>query len=181
MIYNKGKKIWTETNINIVAKDDKGNITGTCSIKDPIATEQFTQLVPRNILNTVEGVTDTTGTARSIPANTACTIASIVAGIGVTAAAVTDFALTIPVAGSSGNTSATTNPYAGSGTSRNFTVTGTITNSSGSTIQYSELGIQITIATVTFLISHDVFSPLSVSNGGTLAVTYTATFSWSNE
>jgi hypothetical protein len=62
-----------------------------------------------------------------------------------------------------------------SGAAGNFTVTGTITNSSGSTITYSELGLMMTNGANVFLLTHDVFTGVPVSTTGTLAVTYTIT------
>ena len=163
--------------LQLVAKDKDGNITGTYCNDDDLFTKQFAQITQLNILDTAESVTDITNTARSLTVNSASTAPTIVAGTGTTAAAVTDYVLQTPTAGSSGSASATINAYSGSGTSGNYTVTATITNSSGSTITYSEVGIEVTISTYTFLITHDVFTGLAVSNSGTLAVTYTLTFS----
>jgi hypothetical protein len=59
-------------------------------------------------------------------------------------------------------------------------VTGTITNSSGSDITYKEIGLTIVMQTWIFLITHDTINAGAgylVSNGGTLAVTETFTFS----
>ncbi len=160
----------------VEARDPYGVLTGVYKNEYDLGTKQFAQLVQTNILDTAQTITNTSGTGESIAVNSASTSPTILAGTGTTAAAVTDYALQTPTSGSSGSIAATINAYSGSGTSGNFTVTGTITNTSGSTITYSEVGIEVTVSTYTFLITHDVFTGLSVSNNGTLAVTYTITF-----
>ena len=163
--------------LEIVARDANGVETGHYVNLNDLATKQFAQIIQNNILDTAESVLDTSNTARALSVNSASTAPTIVAGTGTTAAAVTDYALTTPTSGSSGSVAATINAYSGSGTSGSFTVTGTITNTSGNTINYSEVGLEVTIATYTFLITHDVFTAQGVSNNGTLAITYTITLS----
>lgn len=169
MPYQKGGIYWK---IELVAKDENGNETGRYINDYDLGTKQFAQFVQNNILDTAESVTDTGGTSRSLSANSATSSVNIVAGIGTSAANFTDHALTTPTAGSSGTIAGTVNAIS----SNTFTVTGTITNTSGSTINYAEVGITVVSATYTFLLTHDVFSALGVSNNGTLAITYTATF-----
>lgn len=159
--------------VKVEAKDIDGILTGIYDNQYDLGTIQLLGFIATNILDTAESIKDTGGTIRSITANSANSVINIVAGTGVTAPAVSDFNLQTQSAGSSGSISATVNAPSGS----TFTVTGTITNSSGSTIAYSEVGIECTSATFVFLLSHDVFTALNVSNGGTLAVTYTATIS----
>lgn len=163
--------------LHLEAKDEQGNITGVYDNPNDLATNQFAGFINTNLLDTGETIKDTAGTGNAISANSAATSPTIVAGTGTTAAAVTDYALQTPVSGSSGSVGATVGAPSGSGTSGTITITGTITNSSGSNITYSEVGIEITVGGNTYLISHDVFTGLTVSNGGTLAVTYTLTYS----
>lgn len=152
-------------------------VTGRCHVRGKLATQAFAQFSQANLLATAESILDTGNTSRSISANTSTGTVRIVAGTGSTAAAVTDYALQTPTSGASGYVAATINAYSGSGTSGAFTVTGTITNTSGSTITYSEVGVTIVASTYTFLLTHDVFTGLAVSNNGTLATTYTLTYS----
>lgn len=142
-----------------------------------LCTQAFALFTQNNMLATAESIKDTGNTSRSLSANSACSAPTIVAGTGTTAAAVTDVSLQTQQGGSSGSQAATINAYSGAGTSGSYTVTATITNTSGGTVAYAEVGLTIVSATFTFLIAHDVFSALSVSNNGTLAVTYTFTFS----
>lgn len=165
--------------VKMVAYDELGRITGVYENPYDLGTKAFAQLIQNNILDTAESITDTTNTSRSLTVNSAATVPMIVAGTGTTAAAFTDYALSSIASGgtyggsnSSGNQAATVNAIS----SNTFTVTATITNTSGSTIAYSEVGMAVTVATYTFLIAHDVFTALNVSNNGTLAVTYTLTF-----
>ena len=140
--------------------------------KDDLSTQQLAQLVQLNILNTNNTIKDTSNTTHSETANTAASSPTILAGTGTTAAAVTDYTLqtqTETVAATIGSISGW------SGTSGTFTVTGTIT--AGANRAYAEVGLRVTVNTHLYLICHDVFSALNVSNGGTLAVTYTFTFS----
>lgn len=174
---SKGPGAACGVKVEIVARDAQGNITGRYENAHDLATLQMAQLVQNNILATAEAVTDTGNASRSLSANSATSVPRIVAGIGATAAAYNDYALQTPTAGTSGYVAATINAASGSGTSCSFTVTGTITNTSGSSVSYGEVGITIVCATYTFLLCHDVFSALPVSNNGTLAVTYTLTYS----
>lgn len=137
-----------------------------------LGTKQLGQLIMGNILNSGQTITDTGGSARAVAANSACTVPTISAGTSGTAATVADTAL-----GTETETVAAGAPSAGtwSGTSGTFTVAGTVTATANRS--YQECGFKVTAATFVFLICHDTFSTLSVSSGGTLAVTYTWTIS----
>lgn len=171
------KKPRIKAKLELVAKDKDGNITGTYCNEDDLFTKQFAQMTQLNIFNTAETITTTSNVAEALTVNNAATAPTIVAGTGTTAAAVTDYNLQSQSSGTSGSVAATINAYSGSGTSGHYTITGTITNSSGGNITYSEVGLEVTVATYVFLLTHDVFTGLVVSNLGTLAVTYTLTFS----
>ncbi len=172
---NIGPQSMTKLQVSLVARNAKGKVTGRRCLKDDLATKQFAQFIQANILNTGETIKDTSNSDKSISANSDATVPRIVAGIGTTPADVTDYCLESATAGTSGYAAATINAYSGTGTSGTFTITGTITNSSGVTIAYAEVGVTIVSATFTFLLCHDIFTALNVSDGGTLAVTYTAT------
>jgi hypothetical protein len=175
-------------NLDIVARgpspgfDTEGNpllgeITGTFQDKYDLGTVAFAKFIQTNLLATAETITDTANTTHAISANTAATAPLIVAGTTTTAAASNDYKLGGQSSGGSGSVAATVNAWTTtSSTSGNFTVTGTITNTSGGTIAYGEVGIQITASSVAFILAHDAFAALNVSNNGTLAVTYTITF-----
>ena len=63
--------------------------------------------------------------------------------------------------------------------SNTFTITATITNGGTANITYKEVGLANTIATFQFLLAHDQVNGGTgyvVSASGTLAVTYTGTF-----
>lgn len=163
----------------VEARDSAGKLTGVYKNALDLGTKALAQLIQNNIFDTAETVTDTSNTGRALTVNSACTVPMVVAGTGTTAAAFADYALTTIATGgtyggsnSSGNQAATINAIS----SNTFTVTATITNTSGSTITYAEVGMACTSATFTFLLAHDVFTGLAVSNNGTLAVTYTLTF-----
>ena len=139
--------------------------------KADLATKQFAQFVQALLLNSTQTISDTTATGRSIANATATTAPTILAGTTSTAATVTDTAL----GGQTETIAGTVNAYSGSGSSGSFTVTGTIT--AGADRAYVEVGLRVTNGGNTFLICRDTFSALNVSNTGTLAVTYTLTFS----
>lgn len=151
----------------------KKKLTGVREGPANLLTNGFAALVQANILNNAptNQIKDTGGTLRSITANTATSALTGAAGTTGTTAAVTDFAL-----GTETETQATVtvnaNPNTGT-TSGTFTVTFTIT--AGADRAYAEVGLKITKATFVFLVCHDTFSVLNVSNTGTLAVTYTFT------
>lgn len=136
-----------------------------------LGTAQLAEFIQALILATTETITDTGGTGRSIANATATSAVTIAAGTGTNAATVTDTNMQTQTETVSG----TVNAYSGSGSSGSFTVTGTIT--AGANRAYAEVGLIITCSTHTFLLCHDSFSVLNVSNGGTLAVTYTFTIS----
>ena len=139
--------------------------------EDDLATKQFAQFVMALMLNSTQTITDTTNTGRSIANATAVTTPTILAGTSGTAATVLDYALGAQTETASG----TVNSYSGSGSSGSFTVTGTIT--AGADRAYQEVGLRVTSGGNTFLVCRDTFSTLNVSSSGTLAVTYTLTFS----
>jgi hypothetical protein len=159
--------------LRVEAKDEFGNLTAVREGPSNMTLKQFAQFVQANILNSAQTVTDTSNTARSVSANSASTAINIVAGTSTTAATFTDFKLGTQQGGSSGSQAATVNAISG----QSFTVTATITNTSGGSVNYAEVGIQNTAATFTFQLCHDVFTAVTVSNNGTLAVTYTISFS----
>ena len=95
------------------------------------------------------------------------------------------FQITSPVSQNSGWIK--TNTWSPTGLATNtgytFTVTATITNSSGGNLLYKEIGLAVTVthsaSPYYFLLCHDQVnsgSGYTVSNSGTLSVTYTGTF-----
>jgi hypothetical protein len=162
--------------VDVQAIDSNGLPNGRYHNEYDLGTKALAQLIQSNILDTAASITDVTDTARSIGANTACTAPTINAGTGSTAAAFTDYKLQTTSTSYTGNGSYSEAATVNAISSNTFTVTGTITNVSGSTITYGEVGMSVTANTYYFLISHDVFTGLAVSNAGTLAVTYTLTF-----
>jgi hypothetical protein len=171
----------TGLKLELVARDGDGNITGTYCNENDLITQQFAQFAILNIFNQLATltVTDTTNTARSIVGTPATiTALTIVGGTGATAASVTDYVIQTAASttGTSSTVAATVNwVVESSGVSGSFTITGTFTNTSGSTITYSELALYVTNAAHLFAITHDVFTGVAVSNTGTLAITYTLT------
>jgi hypothetical protein len=158
--------------LRVEARDKDGKLIGV-HCKDDLTTKQLAQLIMLGVLASNQTIKDTSNTTHN--ETTSATTGSspaINAGTGSTAAAFTDYNLQSQSASTSGTEAATV----GSISSNTFTVTATITNGSGSTITYAEVGIQVTVNSHVYLITHDVFSGLAVSNGGTLAVTYTFTF-----
>jgi hypothetical protein len=153
-------------------------LIGISDNENDIAVEAFANWVQVNILNSTVSnpFKDTGGTNRSPSANTAVTAVNIRAGSGVSAPLFADFAIESPLAGGSGFNTATINAI-GAG---NFTVTSTITNSSGGNLTYGNVGIEITANAFVYLLTHDQTNAgvgYLVSNLGTVAVTYTITFS----
>lgn len=136
-----------------------------------LATTQFAKLVQALILNSTQTITDITSTGRSIANASATTTPTIAAGTTGTAATVADVAL----GASTETVAATVNATSGAGSTCTFTVTGTIT--AGADRAYTEVGLTVVNAAHTFLICRDTFSVLNVSNTGTLAVTYSLSFS----
>jgi creatinine amidohydrolase/Fe(II)-dependent formamide hydrolase-like protein len=160
--------------LHIEARDADGNITGEwCD--DDLTTKQLAQLIMANILDTAPGssaMTDTSGSTHTVTVNSAATLPLIAAGTSGTTATVADHALGTQTETVTAVTSTT---FTGSGSSGTVMVTGTIT--AGSARAYQEVGIEVTVGSNIYLLTHDTFTTLNVSSGGTLAVTYMFTFS----
>lgn len=157
--------------VRVEGFDAAGNSLGVREKNPDLATKQFAQLIQLNILNTGETIKDTAAASNAESANTAASAPTILAGTGGTAATVADYTMQTQTE----TVAATINAWSGSGSSGSFTVTGTIT--AGSNRAYQEVGLRVTVNAHTYLICRDTFSTLNVSSGGTLAVTYTITFS----
>ena len=122
--------------VQAIARDGDGNITGIYENDSDLICQSWAQFVILQILaqGSTLTVTDQNeygaldcGNARDDYGLT------INAGIGAAAASVTDYTLGTLTAGSSGSVAAVVNwATESSGTSGSFTVTGTITNSTGS-------------------------------------------------
>jgi len=151
----------------------KKKMTGLREGPANLLTNQFAAFVQQQILNNdaTNNPKDTGGTQRNTSTGTATSALTGRAGTGTTTAAVTDFALQTETETQS-TVTVNANPTTGT-TSGTFTVTFTITATADRA--YAEVGLTIVKETWTFLLCHDVFSALNVSNTGTLAVTYTFT------
>ena len=167
-----GGNVGMKIRVKVVARDANGKITGVRY--HDMSTIGLAQFIQAQIWGYVTGtIKDTGGTGRTVTAYSTVSAQQIVAGTGTTAATFADNVLQAQSASTSGYVSATMNAISGS----TFTITGTITNGSGSTINYAEIGLYVTMNTWIFMLAHDVFTALPVSATGTLGVTYTATFS----
>jgi hypothetical protein len=167
----------TRVKLEVVGRDADGTETGRYCNDNDLITQQWAQWVGNNIFGVAQTIKDETATGRSETAWATLSALTIQAGTSVTAASVTDTALGTITPGVSGTCAGTLSAISeSSGTSGSFTITGTITNSSGSTVNYSELGITLNDASAhVFLLTHDVFTAVPVSTTGTLAITYTIT------
>ena len=155
--------------------DCKGGIVGDFVDDFDRSVLAFLGLLQTNIFAlTSASITDTGNTVRTVNANQATTAPTVVAGTGSTAPALADYKLQSQSASTSGTQAGTINAIS----TNTFTVTATITNSSGSTITYAELGMTVVNSTWTFLIAHDTINSgtgFPVSNGGNMSCTYTLT------
>lgn len=144
------------------------NLLGVRDLEADLTTKQLAQFIQCNILASGQTVKAEDASTNSIGGATPVTTSAptIEAGTGGGAAAFTDFTL----ATSTETVSATVNAIS----SNTFTVTGTIT--AGASRAYTEVGLNVTAGAKVYLLCHDTFTALNVSNGGTLAVTYTFTF-----
>lgn len=134
---------------------------------DDLTTKQFAQLIQINGLALASAsMKDTAGASHTETANTAVSSPTILAGTDTTAAAFTDFALNAQTE----SAAASVNAIA----SNTFTVTAVIT--AGASRNYTEVALQITLNSHTYVICRDVFTAVPVSSGGTLTVTYTISF-----
>lgn len=157
--------------LKVEAYDPDGNLTGVREGPSNLCTNQFAAGVQFGILNATPSNNPKATTGSTFAFSGAFSALTGRAGTNTTTAAVTDFAL-----GTETETQSTVtvnaNPTTGT-TSGTFTVTFTITATADRA--YAEVGLSITNNAHVFLLTHDVFSVLNVSNTGTLAVTYTFT------
>lgn len=141
-----------------------------------LATKQWAQFNQVLILASSQTIADTGAVGRAITNGTATGTLNLVAGTGSAAATDTDTNLQAQSTGTNGSQAGTVTAYVSGGTSGTFTITATITNTSGAAIAYRECGVEITVGGNVFLLAHDIFAAaLNVSNNGTLALTYTIT------
>ena len=159
--------------LNVRAFEPHGTLTGEYDGPSNLLTNQFAAFVQQQILNNdaTNNPKDTGGTQRNTSTGTATSALTGRAGTNATPAAVTDFVLGTETE-TQASVTVNANPTTGT-TSGTFTVTFTIT--AGADRVYTEVGLTIVKETWTFLLCHDVFTGLNVSNTGTLAVTYTFT------
>ena len=169
---NRGQRrqVGLKVRVKLVARDKDGRVTGVRY--HDMAVTGIAQFIQANLYATAESIKDTGNSTRAIAANTSTGTVQIVAGTGTSGPTFADIALGSQTAGTSGYIAATVNALSGS----SFTLTGTITNTSGGTVNYSEIGITIVAGGWTFLLAHDVFTALPVSQNGTLGTTYTHSF-----
>lgn len=143
-----------------------------------MAIRAFAWGIQLNLLKTNETMQDVTGASNPETANTAISAVNLHAGSGVTAAVFTDFQIESPLTntGSTAYVAPSINAISGPA----FTVTGVFTNTSGGTLTYGNTGIETTLNSHTYLLTHDQINGLSgfiVSNNGTVSITYTVGFS----
>lgn len=157
--------------LDVRGYDPDGTLVGHECKDDDLATKQFAQVVMALVFASTQTIADTSASTHSVANNTATSAVTVLAGTTGTAATVLDTAL-----GAQTETGTTTvNAYSGSGSSGTFTITSTVTATADRA--YQEVGLRITIGGNLYLLCHDTFSTVNVSNTGTLAVTYTITFS----
>jgi hypothetical protein len=169
-LIEQNKRGGIKASLRVEAREADGTLVGVVE-RDALTCINFAKLCQQNLLaglgGAAQNLTDTGGTTtRSVAVNSAVTAPLINAGTTGTAAAFADTKL--------GTETETVAATVNALSSNTFTVTGTIT--AGSARSYQEVGIRVTCATFLFQICHDTFSALSVSSGGTLAVTYTFSF-----
>ncbi len=165
--------------------DCQGGIVGECW--SDLSTLQFGKWMAQAILGGIAGaavnILDVNNTNRSVSAgNSGGAIPPyIVAGTGATGPNFNDYNLQTFGGGATSNYNVATNYSAQAlvgaiSANNNLSITATITNSSGATITYKEVGLVMTSATFQFLICHDTVNAgagFPVSATGTLTVTYT--------
>lgn len=163
----------------VIGRDADGTETGRYeSGQEDLITQQWAQFCYTNIFGTTGSIIAITGSTISTVVWSTLSALTIAAGTGTNAAQVNDHALQTIAGTTAGTCPGTLSafPAEGAATSGSFTITGTITNNSGGTINYSEIGIEINDnAAHTYLLTHDVFVAVPVSNTGTLSITYTIT------
>jgi hypothetical protein len=139
-----------------------------------LAVNNLAKFIQAAIMGQTTSITDTTSNSRSITATVDGGVNQRQghAGTGVTAATVADIAMQTST---ENVTAVTINAVSGAGATGTFTVTFTIV--AGAARSYTEVGLVVRTTTNSwlFLLTHDSFAALSVSSGGSLAVTYTFT------
>jgi len=139
-----------------------------------LLTNVFGKFTQAGMFGATQTITDTSSTGRSVTKTLDGGVATVTgwAGTGATAATVAD---TNSQTSTETTTSVTVNAISGSGSSGSYTITFTITATADRS--YTECGLKSTTTSTSwiFLMARDTFTALSVSNSGTLAVTYTVT------
>lgn len=164
--------------LEVEARNPDSTLIGTFEKEYDLAARAFAWGIQLNLLNTNEVMQDTSGNPNAETANTAISAVKLHAGSGVTAPAFTDFQIESSLinVGTTAFVAPTIHAISGSG----FQVTGVFTNTSGGTLTYGNVGIEITLNGHFYLLTHDQVNSLSgfiVSNLGTVQIVYTITFS----
>jgi hypothetical protein len=166
----------------VIGRDADGTETGRYQSDADLITQQWVQFLYTNFFYTTAGLNVVTITGATVTGTTfgvfgTLSALTIAAGIGTNAAQVNDNKLQTISGTLAGTCPGTISAWAGqSGVTGSFTITGTITNTSGSTINYSEIGLMANDKSAnTYLLTHDVFTAVPVSYTGTLTITYTIT------
>ncbi len=162
------------------ARNADGELIGVHKhLLDDMAIRAFAWGIQLNLLKTNETMQDVTGASNPETANTSITTLNLHAGSGVTAPAFTDYQIQSPLTNT--GTTAYVTPVVNAISGPAFTVTGTFTNTSGGTLVYGNVGIEITLSSGhTYLLTHDQINGLSgfiISSLGTVSIVYTVGFS----
>jgi hypothetical protein len=145
---------------------------------DDITLLQLAQMTQSGFMAlTGQTIKETGGTTQSITGAMTSNTPSLEFGTGGTAASFTDYAIQTAAGGTNPVTATVT-----AITSNTFTVTGTWNNTTGISVTISEVAMYATSLTgvssnKTYALTHDQFTGVVVSNGGTAAATLT--FTWS--
>jgi hypothetical protein len=145
---------------------------------DDITLLQLAQMTQSGLMAlTGQTIKETGATTQSITGAMTANTPTIEFGTGATAAAFTDYAIQTATTGTNPVT-ATINAIS----SNTFTVTATWSNTTGSSVTIGEVAMYVTstagVSTnKTYALTHDQFTGVVVSNGGTAAATLT--FTWS--
>lgn len=169
--------------LELLLRDAKGKVCGGGILEYDLTVLQSAQFFVSNQLGVASGLSfkDTSGTSHAQTAQVLSGTPQIEFGTGSTSATWSDFAIQT-AAGGTNPVTGTVSAITPGGTSGTFTVTGTWTNSTGSSVTISELALYVTTtagmaSNSTFALTHDVFSGQAVPNGGQASATLTYTWS----
>jgi hypothetical protein len=165
--------------LDVYSEPDKRGMLITHGFKDiDLTTQWFASLVEVSMMGQTVSVLTTNASGFSVTAGTATNTPQISFGVGTTSALYSDHAIGTATTGTNPVTATVSAVSVNNSVSGSWNLTATWNNTTGNTVNISELATYLVNALssgMIYCVTHDVFAAQAVSNGGSAAATITIT------